>query len=225
MTWQRTLAELRNEVRETGGYRRSTSLTDAILNKFINRGIAAVHEILVKHNPDFIMVRTNPDLTTTPGSADVALPGDFYKLRGRPLLVRGGRILKIHEFEIDEEGDFEDIAVFGNDGVDFRYMLQAGNLRLVPAPTTTETIRLWYLPHATELVDDTDVYNGVNGHESLVIEHALFRAAKRDRRPSGDHAETIKELERQLLSALEARDQSGPDYLVDHGRGWPLWEV
>jgi hypothetical protein len=224
MAWTTTLAEFLTEVRERGGYRRSMALTDAILTKMINKGIAAVHELIVKHNPDFLIKQASPDLVTSPGSAPVALPGDFYKLRGRPLLVTGGRILKIHPFDIDEEGDFEDLAIFGYDGVSYRYMLQAGFLRLVPTPTIVDTIRLWYLPHATKLALPGDVYDGVNGHEELVIEHALLRAAKRDRRPTQDHAETIAALEKSLLSALEARDQSGPDYLVDHGRGWPLWQ-
>lgn len=222
MAWTATLLALRTAVRERGGYRRSTSLTDAILNGFINSGIAEVHDLIVKHNPDFLLKRTNPDLTTTPGSDSVPLPGDFYKLRGRPLLLMGDSKLKVMEFDLDEEAELVDLALLGWDAAPYRYMLQAGNLRLIPAPTSADTIRLWYLPHATKLVADGDVYDGVNGHEDLVIEHALLRAAKRDRRPAQDHANNIVRLEKRLLSALEARDQSGPELLVDHGRGWPL---
>jgi hypothetical protein len=222
MAWTASLLQLRTDVRNRGGYRRSASLTDAILNGFINAGIAEVHELIVKHNPDFLLKRTNPDLTTTPGSEDVPLPGDFFKLRGRPLQIQGSSKLKLMEFDIDEEPEIGDLQIMGWDAAPYRYMLQAGNLRLVPTPTTADTIRLWYLPHATKLVADGDVYDGVNGHEDLVIEHALLRAAERDRRPAQDHAANIQRLERRLLSALEARDQSTPEYLVDHGRGWPL---
>lgn len=222
MAWTSTLLQLRTETRNRGGYRRSTSLTDAILNGFINAGIAEVHELIVKHSPDFLLKRTNPDLVTSVGNELVSLPTDFFKLRGRPLLIEGSSKLKLMEFEIDQETELVDLSLSGWDVAPYRYMLQAGNLRLIPEPTSVDTIRLWYLPHATKLVADADVYDGVNGHEDLVIEHALLRAAERDRRPAQDHASNIQRLERRLKSALEARDQSTPEYLVDHGRGWSL---
>lgn len=223
MAWTTTLAQLRSTVRERGGYRRSTSLTDAILTGFINAGIAEVHEIIVKHNPDFLVKPTSPDLTTTPSVEFVALPGDLFKLR-RADLLSSGRAFRIMPYQIEEEPLLrDDDILWGLTAAPFRYLLQAGNLRLAPTPSTVETIRLWYIPHATRLVADADVYDGVNGHEDLVIEHALLRAAERDRRPAADHQANIQRLEKRLLSALEGRDQIGPDYLVDHGRGWPLW--
>lgn len=223
MAWTSTLAQLRSAVRERGGYRRSTSLTDAILLGFINAGIAEVHELIVKHNPDFLVKRTNPDLLTSIGIEFVALPSDFFKLRRVDLLV-SGVVLRMMGYQIDEEPYLQDDEVlFGQTSATYRYMLQAGTIRLVPTPTVVDTIRLWYIPHATRLAADGDVYDGVNGHEDLVIEHALLRAAERDRRPAGDHAANVQRLERRLLSALEARDQSTPEYLTDHGRGWPLW--
>jgi len=213
-----SLAQLRSAVTERGGYRRSTSLTPSILTGFINAGIVEVHDLLAKHNPDYLTKRTNPDLATVIGVETVALPSDFYKLR-RVDLVRSGDATRLRSYQIDDETMLAEDSLWGIGGT-YRYMLQAGTLRFVPTPTAVDTVRLWYIPHATKLVLDADLYDGIGGADDLVIEHALLRAAERDRRPAADHAAMIQRLEKRLMFAVEARDQSEPEYLPDLGR----WE-
>lgn len=220
MAWTATLVDLQNEIRNRGGYRRSTSLTNPILTGFINYGIKEVHELIVKHSPKLVLKPTSPDLVTTPGTATVALPGDFLKLYARPQLLPD--LSWIDEYEIDEEPFLQESADLWG-GAKYRFLLQAGFVRLIPTPTVADTIRLWYLPHATKLVNPGDVYDGVNGYEDLVIEYALRQAAERDRRQTADHDANIARLLGSLKSAMEARNKSEPEYLYDHGRGWPLY--
>lgn len=222
MAWTVTLSALRNEVRNRGGYRRSTALTNAVMDGFINYGVKEVHELVIKHNPKLVVKPTSPDLTTVPGTATVALPTDFLKLFVKPLLVVGSSLLRLSEYDLDEEAFLQESADLWGEAK-YRYMLQAGFLRLVPTPTVADTIRLWYLPHATKLVNDADVYDGVNGYEDLVIEYALKQAAERDRRPTADHDANIARLTASLMHAMESRDKSEPEYLFDHGRGWPVY--
>ncbi len=218
MTWSSTLTQMLTELRARGGYRRSTSLTDAVLTPFLNSGIAEVHDLIVKHNPDFLV--TSVDLTMTSGIATVALPSTFYKSRGVEL-VEGSNRTRLRQFQIEEETFIDEATAWdsGSGSSTPRYMLQAGNLRFVPVPSSAMTIRLWYLPHATKLSLGSDTYNGVNGHEDLVYEHALRLCKARDRLPTLEHDQAIGRLEKRLLYAMDARDQAEPEYLPDHGRG------
>lgn len=323
MAWTATATEMVAEFRNRGGYRRSTAITDAIATSFLNAGIAEVHDLICKHNPDFLV--TPDDLVTEADEPLVELPADFYKLR-RLDLVEGSTVTKLRPFQFEEEGRIADGTIW-DDGVSVgrpRFMLQAGNLRLAPPPSSVLALRLWYIPHATKLVTEatatldladhtvrvdtvvaaadsgeggnditlafvadgtgagtlsegaypalvfhyesgvttvTDfesavaastyldvetagtganlitatgdtfsavnlaggvtetVYDGVNGHEDLVYEHALRMAKARDRMDTMVHDQAIARLEKRLLSALESRDQSEPEYLADHGRG------
>lgn len=218
-----TLAALRNEVRERGGLRRSTSLTDSILTNFINKGVEAVHSLMVSKCPDRIVKRTSPDLSTAIGVETVALPSDFLTLRSHPLRISGTTKLKILPFDIDEESWVDDDSTLGWGGAGYRYMLQAGNLRLLPTPTSVDTIRLWYLPHHTKLVADADVYDATHGADDLVIEHALKQATERDRRPAQTHIAEIQRMEQAFIRKVQVRDQSEPEYMVDYGRGHSIW--
>jgi hypothetical protein len=192
-------------------------LTDAVLTPFLNSGIAEVHELIANHSPDFLVTSSN--VTTTAGSPTVALPSTLYKLR-RVDLIEGASVTRLRSFQLDDETYIDDATIWQSatgSGLP-RYMLQAGFLRLVPEPTAAQTIRLWYVPHATRLVASGDVYNGVNGHEDLVYEHALRLCKARDRMDGTAHDAAIARLEKRLLSALGTRDQSEPEYLSDLGR-------
>lgn len=217
MAWTATLTEMLAELRARGGYRRSTALTDAILTPFLNAGIAEVHELIVKHNPAFLV--TSADIPTVAGTATVALPTTFYKGRKVELVI-GSAVTKLRAYDLDEE-TFLGEAELWDPGVGAsrpRYLFQASTIRFVPTPQSVMTIRLWYVPHATKLVSGSDSYNGVNGHEDLVYEHALRLCKARDRADTSSHDAQIARLEKRLKSALEARDQSEPEYLPDLGR-------
>lgn len=151
MAWSATRTEMLTELRARGGYRRSTSLTDAILVGFLNSGIAEVHELICKHNPDVLV--TSSDLLTVAGTPTVALPTTFYKSR-RVDLVEGAVSTRLRSFELDEETYLSSSSVWDatERATRPRYLLQAGTIRFVPVPTSIQTIRLWYLPHATKLL-------------------------------------------------------------------------
>jgi hypothetical protein len=218
MSWVSTLTEMLVELRARGGYRRSATLTDAILTPFLNSGIAEVHDLVVRHAPDMLVMSS--DLTTAANVATVALPARFYKGR-RVDLVEGASSARLRSFELDEETYLDESTAWdaGTGSGRPRYMYQAGNLRLVPTPTSAMTIRVWYVPHATKLESPDDTYTGVNGFEDLVYEHALRLCKARERMDTTGHDSAIQRLEKRLLYALEARDQSEPEYLPDLSRG------
>lgn len=204
MAWTVTLAEMLTELRSRGGYRRSTALTDSILTSFLNYAIAEVHDLLVKHCPDAIT--RSSDITPDSGASTVDMPEDFYKL------------VLLGHIDGDDVRPLRPVSVRTalEQPTPGTYVLHSDNVEL-PSADETFTLRLYYIPHATKLVDSDDVYNGANGYEDLVYEHALRRCKARDRLPTQEHDAEIARLEKRLLSAMEARDQSEPMYLEDLG--------
>ena len=215
-----TLAEMLVELRARGGYRRSTSLTDAVLTPFINSGIAEVHDLVCRHSPGSVV--TSTDLATSPGSPTVNLPTRFYKSR-LVQLVDGTSVTRLRRYELEEEGDLDGVTAWdaGCGAGELRYLVQAGTLRFVPTPTAAQTIRLWYLPTATELEEAGDTYAGTKGQLDLVYAHALRDCKVRDRQSTLEQDQSIAKLEKRLVFAFDGRDDSEPEYLADHGRAYP----
>lgn len=198
MAWTVTLTEMLAELRSRGGYRRSTALTDGILTGFLNKGIARVHELVVKKYPEALVV--SADLSPISGTSTVELPTTFYKLH-LIALVDGDTLKPLPRISLRR-------SLSETNG----YFLQGDNVQAM-ASSASFTVRVWYIPHATKLVTGTDEYDGVNGHEELVYEHALRMCKVRDRLPTNEHDEEIARLEKVVLTAYEAMDQAEPMYL------------
>lgn len=211
MARTRTLAEMRTDVRNQGDYANSNVFTDAILTEFINKGIAEVYELLVDASESYYL--TNTTVTTTASQAYVAAPTDLYTLKAVDVLV-GSDYVPLQKFDLDERGQNKYVRYQGR----YVYRLQGSNIYLEPTPTTSsDTLRIWYIPHATKLSSDSDTFDGINGFEDLVIEKALYLCDKRDNRPLADRMQEIARLEARVRKNAEGRESDEPFYLPDYG--------
>lgn len=206
MSWTTTLAEFRTAIRDRGGYRRSTAITNSMLDSFVNSAISEVHDVLCDKSPD--RITTSTTLATVAGVDTVALPSTFYILRGLDLVTDSSRPLRLRQFSFHERTYYADQL-----DRQYLYRLQGSNIHLTPTPGSVESLRLYYIPHATKLVDDDDVFNGWNGYDELIIQIGLMRCAARDQMPTADIEREIERCYRRVLVSSDARDASEPVYL------------
>jgi hypothetical protein len=211
-----TLAQLRSEVRTRGDYENSSVFTDAMLNGYINDGIAEVHDRLIQSGSDYVTLETT--LVTTPNQATVSLPANFYKLFGLDQLVSPTIYRRVLRHMLADRNRNQ-VQTYR----DFTYRIQGGNIVLMPVPTSAITLRMVYAPHATKLVLDADVYDGINGYERLVIEKALLYCDQREERPLSDRMARIQQMEGQMLTASDGRDSAEPYYLTDQSQSGDWW--
>lgn len=207
-----TLAELRTAVQRRGGVEGSYDLTTAILNEYINSAIAELHDLLIAKADDRLV--TSATLTTTPGSATVALPSTFYEFRKLeivdPSTPSGYR--KLFGFTLDEA------HLFGpSTGKDYRYRLEgASSLILSAATPTAETLRLYFIPYATVLSADGDTLNGWNGYDELVVMMAWRKCVERQRLDTSGVDREIARLQARVMRDSAGRDAE-PFSLVPRG--------
>ena len=96
-----TLASLQAQVRQRADMLASSFVTDDELAEYINQSVAELYDLLVQTDEDFY-TRGLEQTVTTPA---IALPADFYKLRGVDARVSGNefRALERVEFGRSEE--------------------------------------------------------------------------------------------------------------------------
>lgn len=212
MAWTTTLADLRTAVLRRGGVELSADLTPVVLNEFVNEAVAELWDLLRQKGDDLLVTSTT--LPTSPGVNTVALPSTFYKLRKLEIVdastVSGYRRLRSH--------DLDSSHLFGPTvaGKAYRYRLQGSNLVLVPTPLAIETLRLWYVPHATRMVADVDVLDGYNGYEELIIQLAWRRCLVRQDLDTSTSDREIGRLTMRIEAASDGRDAE-PFYLSPLG--------
>lgn len=215
-----TLAQLRTKVQQRGSFENSADITSTILLDFINEAIAELWDLMIQRWQDYYITRTN--LSVTANLDGITLPSDMYKLRKLEIVdsssPSGYRRLRPHD--LDAAHAFSPLSGDKN----YRYRLENTKLYLAPIPVTAETLRLFYIPCAGQLVLDSDTFDGVNGYEALVIALTLKRCYDRQDMPTGSIDAEIARLTQRIRVAADSRDADEPFSLAARGPQNEAWD-
>lgn len=225
MAYSRTLAQLRTSFLIRGQWENSADITPAVANEMINDALIEGYNLIVERWDDYYTQVGTPFVTVV-GTGTYALPTDFEKLRKVEVLMSGlaadpnARWSPIFPVSIDDTHRHRSTAP---QCMRYRIAAVAGaaSLILVPPPTSVSTIRVFYLPHATQLVADSDVVVFDTPHEQKLVLHIALRDAyQRQDLPTADIEGKIALLASQVRSASD-HDAGEPFYLGDRtGSGY-----
>ena len=150
-----TLAQLRTASRQRADMVNSTFVSDPELNSYINASYYELYDLLVqKYGNDYFMKEYSFQLQGN--ISQYPLPADFFKLLGVDLQISDGPdgYVSLRPFTLVERNRYSTANVQTWIGVtNLRYRISAGNLWFTPSPQTGQTIRIWYVPRLSELVD------------------------------------------------------------------------
>jgi len=214
-----------------------------MLNEWINEGVAEYYDLIVQKWADYytklsptFLLQTGQDsyqLDTQGGPGGNGIAGlvaagdNFYKLRKLEILMSGSgvstdssnRWKRLFPHDVDAQHLY---SQWGLVAKGFRYRLQGIYLVLAPVPQSADTLRMFYIPTWTRLVQDTDSMDFINSYEELVIQFALYRARIRQDLPT-DHIEReIARLVKRVQQSSDGRDAGEPFYLSAAGPGYGL---
>lgn len=207
-----TLAAMRTSIQVEGAYENSVDISTTVLNEYINRSTVEVWEILRKKRDDRL-VKAPLLIYSAIGVDTVQLPPDFYELRKLEIADPSSRTGWTRLRKIDLDVTHLYATLFGKR---YRYRLQGESIYLVPTPQAVETLRLWYLPCAPVLVNDSDTFDGVNGYEELVFQLVMRKCKVRQEQDTSEADREIARLEARINSAADGRDAE-PFFLNPHG--------
>lgn len=210
-----TLLELRTQARQLADMEDNNFVTDSELNNYINFGIAELHDILVEsYGSDYYLNSSSG--TTVSGTADYALPSDFYKLRGVDIKLNGSDWYNIKPFNFNERNRFEDFGSWTLMGLtNIRYRLLGNNVRFTPAPDGALDYRLWYIPVATKLSADSDSLNDINQYSDFVIITAAMKMLNKEESDVSTLAAERQRIINRLEHAAQNRDAGEPESISD----------
>lgn len=206
-----TLLELRTRALRRAGIDTSADMTPAVVNEFVNDGIARLWDLFKGKDDD--RLTTSTTLNTSVGVAEVALPATFLELRKLEIadtsLPSGYR--RLRSASLDAQHLYSSLY-----GKRYRYRLQGSNLVLMPTPARVETLRLYFIPYATVLTADGDTFDGYNGYERYVVEYTYREILGRQNLDTSAADGRLARFEAEIAGATDGRD-SEPFYLDPRG--------
>lgn len=158
MSYTRSLLQLRKSLAKKvgvagpSGDTASSSLTADVMNEQINDGLEEAWDVIVDRWEDYYT--KSAQLTVTSGIATQALPGDFLKLRRLWVLDSSTEYKRLLPGDLDQAHLYTSTTLSGKN---YRYRMDATGLVLMPVPPQNETLKLFYIPTAPQLVADGDV--------------------------------------------------------------------
>lgn len=209
-----TLATIREDARAKSDTKDSGRPSDAEFNAWINDGIANLHDILIKQNPDQYTESTT--FSTTAGTLEYALPTTFYKLRGLEKQLSSNKYERVQKFNWAERND-----------AGTRYRIRGSYIRFTEIDGI-DTYRIWYIPVPTALVADTDSFSEPNRYEEFVSTYAARQALIQEESDTTDITAELARLERRILEASADVDVHEPDSITDvhsyNPYNWEYWD-
>jgi hypothetical protein len=206
-----TLAELRTQCRERADMVESQFVTDSELDNYINKSIAALHDLLIgAYNEEYFMEQF--DFTST-GTITRALPADFYKLRGVDV-YSGGYWCSVKRFNFNRRNAQSFTAnLLGLS--DLQYRLVGSNIRFNFAPDVGQQFRLFYHPVAPVLTDPTDEYDDANQYAEFVIVDVAIKMLNKEESDTQVLVLERQAVEKRIVSMAQNRDANEPESVSD----------
>lgn len=184
MSRTRTLSQLREEAYRRadceGAYDRHDR---ADVDRDLNQGGTRFwDELIAVRGAEYF--QTSADITTTADTSSYSLASfspRFYMLTGVRLAETGGYTLR--KFDDHEEAGLRDTS--NQVAWPTHYQLRrtgagVSSLVILPEHEASLTLTVNYVPGWTDLVDDTDTFDGINGWEDYMIDYAARKMAIRD---------------------------------------------
>lgn len=210
-----TLSELKTQSRHRADMENSEFVSDSELTSYINSSVSELHDILTQaYSSDY-----NIDLyefTTTNDQEDYDLPSDFYKVRGVDAQLNGSDWFTLTTFNFNERNRFEKFGAWSLLGIaSVRYRVVGDKLRFSTIPDKQTSLRLWYVPVATELVDNTDTLNNYNGYHEYIIVDVAIKMLMKEESDVTMLSQKKMELKRRIEEAANNRDVGSSESVQD----------
>lgn len=208
-----TRAELRARARERADMENSTFISDAELNIYLQQSWFELYDLLVASYEDYYTISTTSTLTS---GNTIALPADFYKLRGIDYQLGGTEYINVRSYNFAERNlRAKNVQILDNGRRNLVYRLLAGSIVFLPENDATGTYKIWYIPRCGTFVDDTtEVSNVLDFDEYIVVDAAIKMLVKEESDPSA--LLLAKDALKKRVEAMASnRDAGEPQTVAD----------
>lgn len=214
------LSEIRQRCRERADMEASNFVTDSELNFYINQSIAELHDMLVQAYGEEYYVKNSTFQTVGQQEgyqlSDIIADDDFYKLRAVDAKLNGDDWFSLQKIQFNERNRFQTFGVWDYLGItNVRYRIVGSEIRFVPIPDRNIDVRIWYVPRAVRLQDDTDTYDDFNGWIEYVIVDCAIKMLNKEESDVTVLFEEKKLLKRRIEEVANNRDIDRSEAIED----------
>jgi hypothetical protein len=207
-----SLASIETQVRQRAQMENSTFITSAEMLSYINASGCELYELLVAaRGKEYYL--SSQTIVTTSGVSGYALATNFYEVVGIDLAV-GGRSVTLQRYEFAERNRFQNPVVVPA-FTPLVYGIEGTTLRLLPTPTSAQTVTVWYVPAPTLYTTTDSTFDGIAGWEEYIVVDCAIRCLQKQESDVSAFMAQKEQLRRRIQSMATMRDRSQAPRVTD----------
>lgn len=219
------VSDIIRRVRQRCDQENSSFISDAEMLDMIDSAYSEFYDLLTTAYERYNV--TFATLNTVPGTQIYNLPANFYKLLGVDLTLSDGNKIELDRFEWADRNKHGAATFYAalNTGTNLEYCLVGEDqLVLSPDPAADKELTVWYIPSAPKITSTSQIINGVNGWEEIIILECCIRVQAKQEADTSDFVRQKENTMKRILETAQNRDPGSPVKVSDsrkleHGFG------
>lgn len=213
-----SLGDLRAEAQDRADMVGNTLVSIPIWNKYINKSKDALYDLLVSAYGADYYVADPLDIQLISNQERYLLPTDYYKTIKVEYVVDPYNRFPLRRFSPSSSNKASRLYPMSSARFNYTYREMGNYLYFYPIPIGASTIKLWYIPLATNLVADVDELQGFNGFEEYIIIDAAMKAMRKEETDTSDHERDLARITKRLEEMAEIRNLGEAHKILDVAR-------
>jgi hypothetical protein len=188
----------------------------------INQSIAELYNMIQDADPDYYLSSATETVVagtdTYPLASFSTDASDLLKLRGVDYVESATVSVPLGKYNFAERHrryDFATASNFPTDATASKYRLLGSNIVISPVPVWGGTIKIWYIPAAATLDEDTDTFDGIAGWEEWVVLDCCIKCLAKEESDASQFLDQKLRFEKRFQALAEDRDIGEPDTVRD----------
>lgn len=214
-----TVGNLILECRQRTNKENSTFYTDQEMISMVSQSYKGLYDKITTAYGDDYFVQTPYTYTTNQNAQLYPLPADFYKL----LLVEvalnpidPNSYVTIREFNFRQKNLYNYPNQYTMYGItNIRYRLNGSNLMIVPQTQGGQTLRIWYVPRPNQLINQTDIVDGVSGWEEYIVAEVCIKMLSKEESDVSIYVGQLQMMDKRLDEMAKNRNLGEAQTVTD----------
>jgi hypothetical protein len=216
---QTTVGNLVLEAKQRSNKESSLFYSEQEWISMVSQSYKELWDILAQKFGDDYFVATPYTYTTGQNQQLYPLPNDFKALLGVEVALNPtdpNSWITLRKFEFVQRNLWNYPNVYTFYGVtNIRYRLNGSNLMIVPITQANQTLRIWYVPRPNQLINSTDIVDGIAGWEEYIVTDACIKALVKEESDVSVYMAQKQALLKRIEEAAENRDIGEPECVSD----------
>lgn len=227
---QMTLGQLRLLSQQKADRVNSQFVTTSEWNVYINQSYFELYDLLTTVYEEYyvapalqLVTDGVTQLYPLPNGQNYNGAPPFYKLMGVDCgLDNSGNAwvtLKRFQFISRNRYVYPNISSTFLGVFNLQYRLLGNNIELIPTPSANQILRVWYIPRMNQLLQDTDIVDGVSGWTEYIAVDAAIKALQKEESDVSVLMAEKQMLKQRIEESAMNRDAGQPD-VISNTRSW-----